>query len=135
MKAGKEMKAGDDARNVAVPLLYLLTGPVVWAGHLFLVYAPQSALCAFRVTGVARVDPLLIEILVGIVTALAAAALLAAIWLPRNTARRLRAAEYLQGENGAFMIAVMRLLAALSLCGVLWAGAAVLLLEACPQFR
>lgn len=129
------MKAGNDPASVAAALIYLLCGPLIWAGHLFLVYAPQSVLCAFRITGVASVDPLLIQLVVGVVTALSAAALVLALWLPHNTARLLRAAAFLEGENGPFMIGVMRLLAALSLAGVLWAGATILFLETCPQLR
>jgi hypothetical protein len=129
------MKAGNDPASVVAALLYLLYGPLFWAGHLFLVYAPQSVLCAFRITGVASVNPLLIEAVVGAVTVLSALALVLALWLPRTIARLLRAAALLEGESGPFMISVMRLLAALSLAGVLWAGATTLFLEACPQLR
>lgn len=135
MKAGEEMQARDDPGSVAGALLYLVAGPLVWAGHLGLVYATQSVLCALAVTGVARVEPLFIEILGGAITALAAAALVLAIRLPHHMARVLRAARFLDGENGTFMISVMRLLAALSLAGVLWAGSAIVLLDTCPQLR
>ncbi len=131
----EEMQAGEDTGSVAAALLYLLAGPLTWAGHLFLVYLPQSALCAFRVTGIASVDPMLIRAVVATVTVLAAAALLLMMRRPRSTARLLRATAFLTGENGAFMAAVMRWLCALSLAGVLWAGATVLLLPACPQLR
>jgi hypothetical protein len=135
LTAGEKIQAGDDPGSFAGALLFLLAGPLAWAGHLGLVYGTQSVLCAFRITGVARVDTLLIEAMIGVVTALAAVMLMLAMWLPRNTARRLRAARFLNGENGAFMISVMRLLAALSLAGVLWAGATVLLLDPCPPLR
>lgn len=131
----EEMRAGEDPGSVASALVYLLAGPLVWAGHLFLVYASQSVLCAFRITGVASVDPVAILAVVAAVTVLAAAALLLMIWRPRDTARFLRAAGFLDGANGAFMMSVMRLLSTLALAGVLWAGAAVLLLQACPQLR
>lgn len=131
----EKMKAGNDPGPFAGAFLYFLAGPLIWAGHLFLVYAPQSALCAFRVTRFAAVDPLLIRILVGAVTAIAATALVLALCLPEKSARLLRADGFLEGENGPFMIRVMRLLAALSLAGVLWAGAAALLADPCAQFR
>lgn len=130
-----KMQAGEDPGSVASALIYLLAGPLVWAGHLFLVYAPQSVLCAFRITGIARVDPMLIQAVIVAVTVLAAAVLLLMMWQPRGTARFLRAAGFLDGENGTFMVSVMRLLSALSLAGALWAGATVLLLQACPQLR
>lgn len=131
----ERMQAGEDPGSVASALVYLLLGPLVWAGHLFLVYAPQSMLCAFRLTGFAGAGPLLIEAVIGAVTLLAAIALVLAILFPRGTARLLRAAGFLRGENGAFMMLVMRLLAALSLAGVLWAGATLLWLPACAQLR
>ena len=134
MKPGK-MQRGEDPAGVAPALVFLVAGPLLWAGHLFLVYSLQSMLCAFRITGTASVEPLVIEIAVVLLTVAAAGALVLSIWQPRGTARLLRAAGLLQGENGAFMISVMRLLSALSLAGVLWAGASVLLLEACPQLR
>ncbi len=131
----RKMQAGEDPASVAAALTFLLIGPLLWAGHLFLVYALQAVLCAFRITGTAVVDPLLIEAAVAALTLAVAAALLLALWRPRRTAGLLRAAGLLDGENGAFMVSVMRLLAALSLAGVAWAGATVLLLEACPQLR
>jgi hypothetical protein len=134
MRMGK-MQAGEDPGSVASALVYLLAGPLIWAGHLFLVYAPQSVLCAFRFTGIASVGPMLIQAVVVSVTVLAAAALLLTIWQPRATARLLRAAGFLDGESGAFMVSVMRLLSALSLAGVLWAGVTVFFLQACPQLR
>lgn len=52
------------------------------------------------------------------------AALLLALWRPRQTARLFRAAGFLEGDQETFLVNVMRLLAALSLAGVAWAGAA-----------
>ncbi len=131
----RKMQAGEDPAGVAPALIYLLAGPLLWAGHLFASYGLQSVLCALRSTGTTSVEPLLIELAVAAVTAIAAAALLLTLWRPRGTARLLRAAAFLDGENGAFMVSVMRLLSALSLAGVLWAGATLLLLPACPQLR
>lgn len=135
MKREEPMKAGDDSGPVAAAIFYLLAGPLVWAGHLMLVYAPQSALCAFRITGAAIAGPGTISVIVLAMTALSAVALVLALWLPTSTARLFHAARFLEGENGPFMISVMRLLTALSLAGVLWAGATALLLEPCPQLR
>ena len=131
----EKMQRGEDPAGVAPALVFLLAGPLLWAGHLFLVYALQSMLCAFRITGTASVEPLVIEIVIVLLTLAVAGALLLSIRQPQVTARVLRAAGLLDGENGAFMISVMRLLSALSLAGVLWAGASVLLLETCPQLR
>lgn len=129
------MKAGNDPASVAVALLYLLYGPLIWAGHLFLVYVPQSLLCAFRITAFARFESWLIQTVIGVATLFAAAALGLALWRPQSSARFFRATAFLDGENGPFMLHVMRLLAVLSLAGVLWAGATALLLQPCPQLR
>src|SRR5690606_34067889 len=51
MKPGDAIQAGDDRGSPAAALAYLVVGPLAWAGHLLLVYAPQAALCAFRLTG------------------------------------------------------------------------------------
>ena len=131
----EKMRRGEDPAGVAPALVFLLVGPLLWISHLFLVYGLQSMLCAFRITGTASVEPLVIEIVIILLTLAASGALLLSIWQPRITARVSRAAGLLQGENGAFMISVMRLLSALSLAGVLWAGVTVLLLETCAQLR
>jgi hypothetical protein len=129
------MKAGDDSVSFTAAALYLLSGPLVWAAHLVLVYVPQSGLCAFRVTGAAAVAPLAISLAVGAVTALAAAILAIANRRHNAIARVLRAPDLLEGANGRFLCRVMRLLAALSLAGVLFAGATALLLPPCEQLR
>jgi hypothetical protein len=129
------MKAGDDRISIAAATLYLMSGPLVWAVHLVFVYVPQSGLCAFRITEVAAVAPLAISMTVVAVTALAAALLAIAIARPDAIARVLRAPDLHEGENGRFLCRVMRMLAALSLAGVLFAGATAFLLPPCEQLR
>ncbi|MBA3449461.1 MAG: hypothetical protein H0T56_18015 [Pseudaminobacter sp.] len=124
------MKAGNDPGPVAGAIFYLLVGPIIWACHLFLTYGPQAALCAFR-----AVDPFFISTLVGVVTALSAAALAVVLLWPVRTSRVFRAGGFLEGENRSFMISAMRLLAGLSLAGVLWAGAVAFILDPCGQLR
>lgn len=128
------MKAGDDAGPIAGAILYILAGPIIWSAHLFLTYGPQSGLCAFRITGVAAVDPMLVAGLVGIVTLLSVAALVFILLRPKWTARLFRMSAHLD-DDASFIPTVMRLLAALSLAGVLWAGATALLLSPCAQLR
>lgn len=135
MKPGDAIQAGDDRGSPAAALAYLVAGPLAWAGHLLLVYAPQAALCAFRLTGTAAVETSIVRVMVIGVTVLAASAMIAAIAAPRALARLLRATAFLEGGNGRFMIAVMRLLAVLSLAGVAWAGSAALVLPPCPVLR
>lgn len=128
------MKAGNDISPIAGMIFYLLGGPLIWAGHLFLIYGPQSALCAFRITGVAEVDVWLVWAVTGGVTLLAVLALIYLLWQPRQVARVFRATPYLDDE-GSFHSTVMRLLTMLSLAGVLWAGMATLMLDPCGALR
>ncbi|KXF76599.1 hypothetical protein ATN84_11100 [Paramesorhizobium deserti] len=128
------MKAGNDAGPVAGAILYLLIGPIVWAAHLLLVYGPQSALCAFRITGTAAVDPWLISVLVAGVTVIAMAAVGLTLWRPRRMARLFRFNAASDGDR-SFVISVMRILGVLSLFGIAWAGATTLLLDPCAQLR
>ncbi|MBB2971395.1 hypothetical protein [Mesorhizobium sp. RMAD-H1] len=128
------MKAGNDAGPVVGAILYLLVGPIIWAGHLLLVYGPQSALCAFRITGMAAAEAWLISGLVMGVTVIAMAAIAVILWRPHRTARLFRF-HTASDDNRSFAISVMRVLGVLSLFGVAWAGATTLLLDPCAQLR
>ena len=119
--------------SVFSAVAFLLAGPLIWAGHLLLVYGPQSALCAFGTTGMLEVDKSLISAVVLIVTAAAAIPLLIILLRPAATARLLRFNP--EGGDHTFSTRVTRLLTALSLIAVLLAGAAALLLDPCAQLR
>jgi hypothetical protein len=110
---------------------FLLAGPTLWAAHLFLVYGPQSALCAVGRTGDAGES--FVTVLVLLVTALFAVPLVFLLAAPGTAARLLRFET--EAADRRFSIAVMRWLSALSLVGVLLAGAAVLLVDPCAQLR
>lgn len=129
------MKAGNDPGPIAGAILYVLVGPIIWSAHLLAVYGPQSALCAFRLTGEMIVQTWIVSAGVGAVTVLSVAALLFVLWRPRQTARLFRAAGFLQGDQETFLVNVTRLLAVLSLAGVIWAGAAPLIVDPCGQLR
>lgn len=104
---------------------FLLAGPILWAAHLFLVYGPQSALCATGRTAGS------VTMLVLLVTALFAVPLAFLLASPGTAVRLLRFGT----EDRRFSISVMRWLSALSLAGVLLAGAASVLLDPCAQLR
>jgi hypothetical protein len=104
---------------------FLLAGPILWAAHLFLVYGPQSALCAMG-----RPDGP-VTMLVLLVTAVFAVPLAVLLAAPGTAVRLLR----LGTEDRRFSVSVMRWLSALSLAGVLLAGAAALLVDPCAQLR
>jgi hypothetical protein len=131
----KAVKAENDPGPVAGVILFLLIGPIIWSAHLLATYGPQSALCAWRVTGEAAVQPWLASAIVGAVTVLSLVSLLLTLWRPVATARLFRAASCLEGDQKSFLLFLMRLLAALSLAGVVWAGATALILDPCAQLR
>ncbi len=112
---------------------FLLAGPILWAIHLLLAYGPQSALCAARKTGVADMGDGVVSAVVVAVTAVLAVPLVLLLLSPRGAARLLRFRE--EGDDRRFSASVMRWLAALSLAGVVLAGAAALLLDPCAQLR
>lgn len=114
-------------------LIYILSGPLIWAAHLFAVYAAQSVACTFIAPpgpGVGNV------VSVSVILATIAAAI-AAGWL---CLRPSGVEASLFGSAGhvspsAFENSLTRLLAGLSLAGILWAGMAALILPACGALR
>ncbi|MCC2688142.1 MAG: hypothetical protein K0S21_945 [Rhizobiaceae bacterium] len=127
------MKSGPGDTSVLSAVAFLLAGPVIWAAHLLLLYGPQSALCAFGQSGVAEVSGLFVTAQVLAVTALAAVPLVVFLLRPITIARLFR--FRVQDEEHPFSMSVMRWLSALSLMGVLLAGAAAFLLDPCAQLR
>ncbi|WP_034885589.1 hypothetical protein [Ensifer aridi] len=113
---------------VASAILFLLTGPILWAGHLTLVYAFQSVTCAI---GAFPSAATVIPAFVALATLVAAMVLLVAIWAPERLTRY----RSERGENQTFLRAVSRLLSVLSLTGVLWTGSAAFALDACGRLR
>lgn len=128
------MKAGDDTGPIFGAILYILAGPIIWAGHLLLAYGPQSAVCAFRVTGYAEIERWVVPAFIGGLTLLSVAPLLFLLLRPLQAARLLRVADH-AGDDRSFMRVVMQLLAALSLAGVIWAGGTAFILDPCGQLR
>lgn len=115
------------SRRFGRSTLYLLFGPIVWSLHFFVLYGPQSLLCARGEIEV--VGPVLT-----LATVVCALALLGAVVAPARLARLLRLAPR-PAARQAFLDAVMRVLAALSLFAVLAAGAAIWILPSCPSLR
>jgi hypothetical protein len=118
---------------LAVAILILLFGPILWAGHLFLVYAFQSATCA--ITGVtATMSRAAVAAPVILLTLAVAAFLALALWRFRSFAWLLPDETH-NFRNQRFSTQVGRLLILLSLVGVVWTGAAALFLDPCGQIR
>jgi hypothetical protein len=116
---------------VAGAILLLVAGPMLWALHFFLIYGPQSALCALRPGG-APGWPVTAFVLVATLAALAALLLL--LRRPRALAVAFRT-ETPQAPTADFLFAVARLLTILATAGVLWAGGTALILDPCGQLR
>jgi hypothetical protein len=114
--------------HIGGALLFVCAGPLVWAAHLFAVYGAHALVCA-RIPAHAAVLPVLFVAL----TLAALAPLAYAVWRPDASARMFRGNR--RGGESEFLTALMRLLALLSLAGILWAGAATLTLPYCGQLR
>jgi hypothetical protein len=114
--------------GLAPTLFYLLFGPVVWAVHLTIIYGAHTLVCA-RAPGV-RVLGLDATVLIVIVTTVVALALLP---LSVLAWRVHPAAGISDGER--FYPRLMTLLAVLSACGIVWAGAAALIVAPCVALR
>lgn len=124
-KQGKQRSGR--GRSTVPTLIYLLFGPSVWGLHLLAIYGPQSLLCARGLDG--AVAPL-----VGAATLICVLLLLAALLAPGRLGQLLRATGWPEAQR-SFNEGVVRVLAVLSLFGVLAGGATVLFLPACPGLR
>lgn len=117
--------------SIVGTLVFILIGPLVWALHLLVAYGSHASLCA--VAGAGRLaDPL--PWILGGVTLAAALILALALASPSTFRRPLRAARR-DDREAAFATGVMRVLALLSLLGVLFAGIAMVILPLCQQLR
>lgn len=114
-------------------LVFILTGPIVWALHLTLVYASQSSLCAFNAGESAAGKSIVVAIiLAATVLCIAAAGYSAA---RPGVVHALIARAALPAEQAGFIVAVMRILAWLSMLAMLYAGMGAVMLPACEQLR
>ena len=112
----------------------MLLGPILWAAHLAVIYGAQSTLCALGISAVRGPAVSLVAVVTTLATVVVLGLLAVAILAPRALSRRLRAASWSMPAQ-RFCDRIMVLLAMLSACGVIWAGATVLLVPACPPLR
>lgn len=128
---------GDEARNKAVRplagiLLYALTGPIVWAAHLAIIYSAHVVSCALGGA------PGLASLIVIVTTIIALITLFLAVSRARAWRRELMKRSPADGEHASavsFIDGAMALLVLLSAVGVAWAGAMALMLEPCQPLR
>ena len=125
------MKEPAEESSIASAILFVLTGPILWAGHLAAVYALQSVTCAIGGQSITAAD--IVPSLVTVATLVAVGPLLIALGIPGRLARALRL-RFGRGDDRV-LISVSRLLGVLSLVGVLWTGSAALALDTCGQLR
>lgn len=120
--------------STAGAIIFLLVGPIIWAGHFLFVYGPQSALCAFGSGAGGDGRAMAVTVLVAVVTIAALLLQFLALLRPRRLATLLRFRSAEQSERD-FAVRVSRLLTALSMLGVAWAGSTVIVLDACGVLR
>lgn len=118
----------NSSREMIGTLVFLITGPILWATALAAIYGPQSALCAAGaaealVSGWVLVALVLLVVVDG----------LAMLW-PQRLLRLLTGATPPE-EQWPFLCATMRILAALSGLAMLYFGLAAVLLPACGGLR
>ncbi|MEF3077040.1 hypothetical protein V2P20_18590 [Methylobacter sp. Wu1] len=109
-------------------LLITLAGPLIWGVHFGMVYALHHFICLL--TGNSAAFWAQSAIIAATLAALLA--LLLAVFKPEIIQRLVRY-ETAQKISQSFLTGVMRLMALLSVFGVLWAGSAALLLPACES--
>ncbi|WEX89712.1 hypothetical protein PZN02_005024 [Sinorhizobium garamanticum] len=126
------MKESTKEAPIASAIFFLLTGPILWAGHFLLVYGVQSVVCV--VGSGAGAPPDLIQTSIVVVTLGAILLLCFALFFPGRLAHVLRY-ETADPHNRIFSIRVERLLSLLSLIGVIWSGTSVFLIDVCGLLR
>lgn len=114
-------------------LIFILLGPIVWAIHLTLIYGSQSSLCAFNAGESAAGR----NVVVGIILAATVLCIAATGYSAARPGfvHALVARATLPAEQAGFIVAVMRLLAGLSILAMLYAGLGAVMLPACEQLR
>jgi hypothetical protein len=118
---------------VAGAIVFLLVGPIIWAGHFLFVYGPQSALCAFG-SGGSHERAIIVTALIAVVTIAALLLQVLALLRPQSLAALLRFRSAEQSERD-FAVRVSRLLTAMSMLGVAWVGSTAVFIDACGQLR
>lgn len=128
------MRDTSSNRQMIGTLIFIMTGPILWAAQLTLIYGSQSSLCAFGVgVGSGGNNPLAAGAVIG---ATVLCMILAGVALARPEASfGLITGVTTPGDQWRFLRAVMRILTGLSLLAMLYAGLGAVLLPACAQLR
>lgn len=128
VSATREGTAPPPHRKLAGTVLYLLLGPIVWAGHLTIIYGTHAVLC---VRGLAD-GPFDTQVIIAGATGVALAGTTAAAFI--GWRRQRGAGQDTEGVSG-FQHGVMSLLALLAAIGIAFFGATPLFVPPCLQLR
>lgn len=115
-------------------IVFLLFGPIVWAGHFAFCYGMQSVACTLASVGQGGSIPVRIDGLIWLAT-LAAAGLIVAALLARRALASLLRADVWSASQSAFQRRTMSWLATLSLFAVIALAVGTLLIDSCALLR
>ncbi|MFC3166304.1 hypothetical protein [Ciceribacter thiooxidans] len=118
------MKEPVEEISVTRAMLMILAGPILWAGHFAFAYGTHTLACA------SAISPQAVPWTIGIATLLVVVLLAVIVWEP--TFLRRAAAGW---RRDRFLSNLSRMLAVLSMTGILWAGWAALEVDVCAQLR
>lgn len=127
------MNRSSPVASIVEILIYLLIGPLVWAAHLMVIYSTTTLICALGQRsnwGAAGT----VSAVVIAATAVALAIVAVSTARPRQ-ARSLLGVKNTSDSMTAFLDRAMRILGALSLVAIFWAGATVIVVTPCVQLR
>lgn len=116
------------AASAVRPLLFMLSGLLIWAAHFTLIYSFTALACARRFADVAVFGVGVVPLVVGIATLLAMVALVAIL---QRAVHRPSAADGEARANSSFVHYVAAAATVLALVGVLWEMVPILLIPAC----
>ena len=114
-------------------IVFILFGPLVWAGYFLVIYGAHASLCAAG-ERLPLLDASALPLLLWGATAVALSLLAAGARWPGALGHLLRALPE-DDKTARFVTRAMRLLTQLSLFGVGFAGIALTLVPLCAQLR
>jgi hypothetical protein len=120
------------AASIAGPMLFVLFGPLIWGGHMLVVYGGHASLCEagdrLPLLDAAALPWLMMAATIAALTAVAASL----VW--PAPLRQFLLSSASEGQQ-QFLTRAMRFLGLLSLFGVTWAGLAIAILPSCLQLH
>ena len=128
------MSSVSDIRRALGTLIFLIVGPCLWALHFTLIYGPQSALCGLELGTTDGGHNAIAATTVGVVT-IGTLLLGGLSYVFAHACYRLLCGASPPPDQWPYLQFIMRLLTALSLLAIAYAGIAAIFLPACAQHR